>query len=443
MTLESDEAQAKLRSAWKLYSLPQTLAEIIRISDEFEPNSGELTKVILRDPALTTKLLKLANSAAYGQVRNVKTVNQAIVLLGFRSVKSLALSTAIYDLFAENSEQLGERICLFWRHSLEVAVYAQQLAGRIDYLVKEEAFVAGLLHDIGLIILADVFGEEYTEILDTPLRGESFCGLEDRKLGINHTEAAGRLFTDWGLPDSLVDAVGAHHQVIETPETIANGDTLTLLIALAEMMGHHPVEPTPPTDGKMVEDKYIIAQKLGLSNADLKDVDSWVSANLSEIAGDLEMNIGSPTNVLAEANRRLFDLFLEVEELLLHRRESIRREVDNEKQLVADDVLRVISATFSHYINNATTTIMGHAQLIEMGLNRGQFQDPSGRLAAAMKTIQNSVINITAVLDELKETPTYQVVSYHERSKILDVDENIRKRISEMIENRQAAATMS
>jgi hypothetical protein len=80
---------------------------------------------------------------------------------------------------------------------------------------------------------------------------------------------------------------------------------------------------------------------------------------------------------------------------------------------------------------------MGHAQLLEMALQRDQFPDPDNRIAAAMRAIQNSVINITAVLDELKETPTYKVVNYHERSKILDVDAKIRHRIGEMTKNKQ------
>jgi putative nucleotidyltransferase with HDIG domain len=387
--------------------------------------------VILRDPALTARLLKLANSVIYGQARKVMTVNQAIVLLGFRAVKSLALSTSVYDVFSSHADFTEDQLRVFWRHCLETATYAQLLASRIQYPVQEEAFVAGLLHDIGLVILCNVFGKDYQRILKPPLRHAGFIETEDQRLGINHADAAAFLFADWGLPDILVDAI-RHHHVIGENEDLAKAEKLSMLIGLADRMGKHPLEPSPATDGRIVEEKHRLAKQLNLKSEDLKNVDTWVAANLSTIAGYLEMDIGSPMDVLRDANEKLFELYLEVEGLLLHRRDAIRREVDNEKSRVAAEVLRVISATFSHYINNATTTIMGHAQLIEMAMQKGQINDPDGRLCTAMRTVQNSVINITAVLDELKAMPVYRVIDYHERSKILDVEESIRRRIEDL-----------
>jgi len=431
MTKDQNILQARLRSAWKLYTLPQTLAEILKATGDEHSSTEDLTRVILRDPALTARLLKLANSVIYGQARKVMTVNQAIVLLGFRAVKSLALSTAVYDVFSTHSDFSEKQLKVFWRHCLETATFAQLLASRINYPVQEEAFVAGLLHDIGLVILSNVFGKEYRHILRDPLRHGGITDAEDQRLGINHADAAAFLFADWGMPDALVDAI-RHHHIVGEEEDLEKADKLALLVALADRMGKHPLEPSPATDGRIVEEKHRLANYLNLKSDDLKNVDTWVATNLSTIAGYLEMDIGSPVEVLCDANETLFELYLEVEGLLLHRRDAIRREVDNEKSRVAAEVLRVVSATFSHYINNATTTIMGHAQLIEMALQKNQLQDHENRLAGAMRTIQNSVINITAVLDELKAMPVYRVIDYHERSKILDVEESIRRRIEDL-----------
>jgi len=437
MLLGAEQIKSRLRSTWKLYTLPQTLAEILKVTGSDDAGAGDLTRIVLRDPSLTTKLLKLANSATYGQARRVTTVNQAIVLLGFRAVKSLALSTSVYDTFSRRADFSEEQLKRFWRHSLETATYAQLFAARINYPVQEEAFVAGLIHDLGLLVMASIFPEQYGELLKRPMGEGGIVEVEERELGVSHAFAAACLFADWGLPEVLVEAVRHHHRV-DQPGKAENRDQLTLLVGLADRMGRHPLEPLPAAPVNMVDEKYHLVERLGLSSADLKDVDSWVTANLSSIAGYLDIDIGSPIEILSEANDILFELYLELEGLLLNRRESLRREAADEKAKIASEVMQVVSATFSHYINNATTTIMGHAQLIEMALQNNQISDSGGRVAAAMKTIQNSVINITAVIDELKAIPAYNVVNYHERCKILDIDSQIRQRIDELLTKTRA-----
>jgi len=437
MTTDCRSLHTKLRSTWKLYTLPQTLVEILKITGSEVANAGDLTRIILRDPTLTTRLLKLANSAIYGQTRRVGTVNQAILLLGFRAVKSLALSTAVYDSFSNADDFFGKELKRFWRHSLETAAYAQLFAARASYPVQEEAFVAGLIHDLGLIILAAVFPDPYRDLWYGDAPKEGIVVAEDRELTLNHADAAAYLFTEWNLPEVLIDAV-RHHHIIENGKDLSRVDKLTLLVSLADLMSRHRFEPQVPGDKDSFDIKYKIVEALGLTPRDLQEVDAWVTANLVSIAGYLEIDIGSPIEVLVAANNRIFELFLEVEGLLLNRRESVQSEVERERDRIAAEVMRVVSATFSHYINNATTTIMGHAQLVEMALHRNRAQDNDGRIASAMKAIQNSVVNITAILDELKSIPAYSVVSYHERSNILDVDTQIRERIRKLLQETPA-----
>ncbi len=434
MAQDPDDIRSQLRSAWKLHILPQTLAEILKITGSEDSGVGDLTRIILRDPTLTAKLLKLANSVTYGQTSRVTTVNQAVLLLGFRAVKSLALSTAIYDMFSGKNGFFEKELKQFWRHSLETAAYAQLFAARANYPVQEEAFVAGLIHDLGLIILAGMFPGRYEKLWRSTARKQGIVAAEDQELGLNHADAAAYLFTEWGLPEVLIDAVRYHH-LVGKEQNIERMGQLTLIVTLADMMSRHQLEPGPGGDKDTFDLKYQITNALGLSPEDLQSVDSWVTANIISIAGYLDIDIGSPIEVLVAANDHLFKLFQEVEGLLLDRHASVRDEVDRERDKIAAEVMRVVSATFSHYINNATTTIMGHAQLIEMALHKGQIGDVDNRIAGAMKAMQNSVINITAILDELKSIPAYSVVSYHERSNILDVDTQIRARIQKLLEN--------
>lgn len=439
MSKNPTEIQDRLRSAWKLYSLPQTLAEVIRITDDDGSCPDDLASIVLRDPPLTARLLRLANSAVYGRTHQVTTVNQAVVLLGFRAVKSLTLSTSVYDVFSDDSRFSVEDLKQFWGHSLEIALYAQLFASRIDYPVPEEAFVAGLIHDLGMVVLGKMLPDSYSRLVTADRKQDEISKVEENYLGINHAEAAALLFTDWGLPEVLVEAVRHHHRV---RRVALEDDTprLTLLVEMADMMSRHHLVPPPTADAQTVGKRRAIAERLGLSVDDLKEVDAWVTANLSVVAQHLEVDIGSPVEVLCNANDRLFELYLDVEGLVLNRQEAVRREIENEKQVFASEVLRVVAATFAHYINNATTTIMGHSQLVEMALQQTPIGEAGERITQAMKTIQNSVLNITAVLDELKESPVYKVVSYHERCKILDVDKEIKRRIADLVAERSPSA---
>ena len=95
-------------------------------------------------------------------------------------------------------------------------------------------------------------------------------------------------------------------------------------------------------------------------------------------------------------------------------------------------ILDAICATFSHYLNNATTTILGHAELVQMAVQRGLVSDPDGRLVESMRRVESAVINISAVLTEMKQLTHFDIVSYHDRARILNIEEGVRRRVDAM-----------
>ncbi|MCP4706192.1 MAG: HDOD domain-containing protein, partial [candidate division Zixibacteria bacterium] len=210
---KSQEIFYKILSEHKeLSSLPQVLAEVLKISSDDNSSADDLTRVILKDPALTAKLLRVVNSPFCGQAREVSSIKQAVMALGIRTVMALALSTSVYDLTDRITSLIDRK--KFWRHSLEVAIASRMIAEKIGYKSPEEAFVVGLLHDIGVLILESSFPEEFKRIWRLVESGEKQELIEQKTWGTDHARAGQFLMDQWGIPKKLGEAIGAHHEMV-------------------------------------------------------------------------------------------------------------------------------------------------------------------------------------------------------------------------------------
>lgn len=420
--MTSDDIRSKILSVSELYTLPQTLVEVLRVADAPETSAYDLSRIILRDAPVTARLLKMANSAMYGRSGKINTVHQAVVLLGFRSVKSVVLSTAVYDVFGKGDKSLGIDLGQFWLHSLECATTSQLFAAKVSHQPQEEAFVAGLLHDIGILVMARVFGSEYGKFIDEQGASNEWMDAEVDRFGVDHATAGGILLRHWSFPETLTEVVEKHHRAFDAD--MANQiSTLTQIVALADRIAHHSIEPQGTITTDTITDKRRAMKTLGLNSVDLASVDAWVSGNLASVAAHLDIEIGPPSEIIARANKRLYELYLEMEALVISA-------TKDQKEEIARELLDAICATFSHHINNASTTIMGHAELVELGVSRGRIPDPDGNLSNSMKSIQDAVAVISAVLAELKSLAYFDVVPYHDRAKILNIDDRLKERLA-------------
>lgn len=195
----------------ELPALPSTTARLLRLLDDDTVGVGAVLGVIGHDPALTANLLKLCNSAYYGLRRQVGTVQEALVMLGNRAVVSLAFATSLGDVL--RGPLAGYRLerDALWRHSLAVAVGAAHLveAGGARSL-RERAFTAGLVHDIGKLILNAPLKAKLQQLPQTG--GDDILVRGERGiLGFDHAEAGAALAAAWNFPTALADVIGAHH----------------------------------------------------------------------------------------------------------------------------------------------------------------------------------------------------------------------------------------
>jgi HD-like signal output (HDOD) protein len=149
--MDADFLKKVLSDNRELASLPQTLAEVLRVTRDDRSSAQDMATVIMKDPALTARVLRIVNSAYYGLGRQIGSISQSIMTIGMRQVSALALSSSVYKMTDNWSSGFDRR--LFWRHSLEVAIAARMIAEHVKWKNVEEPWVAGLLHDIGLLVL--------------------------------------------------------------------------------------------------------------------------------------------------------------------------------------------------------------------------------------------------------------------------------------------------
>ncbi len=208
--LHIDDVMAKVPS---LPALPQIVSRILESLNDESINLDSLGDTITSDPAVAVRLLAAANSGIFGG-QHVSSLRQAMMLLGVGRVKQVIVATAIIDRY---KTPLPFDAVRMWRHSLGVAICAQDIA-RHAGVNPEAAYIAGLLHDIGQLLLFAVDSHRYAEVMHKYGEGErDLVTLEIEMLGLDHAQVGGELAKRWNLPKDIVEAIARHHLVDVNP----------------------------------------------------------------------------------------------------------------------------------------------------------------------------------------------------------------------------------
>ncbi|MFA7330806.1 MAG: HDOD domain-containing protein [Candidatus Delongbacteria bacterium] len=242
-----------------LPTLPTVVAKIIELVDNPRTNAATLARLISSDPGLTARMLKMANSAYYGFPKRIGTINLAIVVLGFNTVRDLAVSASLVErvsLNYEGNDLLGD----FWEHSVSTAVAARMLQRLSPSRSAGEAFVAGLLHDIGRLVVARYLPDEFIKVQGLVEQGEQgIWQIEHEVLGMGHAEIGGLLCRHWNLPEALCEAITWHHAPLFQEER----DPLTCILHVAEYMALRSSR-NPHMEGRLRPIEGGVSDVLGL-----------------------------------------------------------------------------------------------------------------------------------------------------------------------------------
>lgn len=244
-----------LRGYVEVYSLPMIYYKINEAINNPQSSMADIGKIISDDPGLTVRLLRLVNSAFYGFPSKIETITQALVIIGTNQLRDLALATSIVSLFEGIPKDLVSMES-FWRHSIACGIAAKTLATYRNETNIERFLIAGMLHDIGRLILYKKAGGQAREAL---LRCHSNKTLlfmaEQEVMGFDHASLGRRLLEAWNLPSSLEEAVAFHHQPQVAMHYPMEADIVHVadIIVNALQWGSSGEHYVPPVDEKAWE----------------------------------------------------------------------------------------------------------------------------------------------------------------------------------------------
>jgi len=215
-----------------LPALPTIVNDVMKLTEDPNSTVKDLERVIMKDPGLTTRILRLANSVHYGYARRISTISEASILLGFEAIKSMTLAASVNGLMIKKVPGYGLNENELWIQSQSCALISRYIAKKLRYPYADLAYVAGLLRDIGKVIisyyLVDYSKEIMIKLEENP--NLSFVDAEETVLGFNHSQIGAKVAKKWNLPDELIEAIEYHHD----PEKATVNYKLTAIIHLAD-----------------------------------------------------------------------------------------------------------------------------------------------------------------------------------------------------------------
>ncbi|MCW5958932.1 MAG: HDOD domain-containing protein [Pyrinomonadaceae bacterium] len=217
--LENPKLRSLLSKLHSVPSLPSIYSELLDELQNEEPSIKKISAIIKQDIGMSVKILQLVNSAFFGLRREISDINNAVEYLGLETIRSLALALCIFTKFGENQLPPG-LLTKLWAHSSTIGTLSRRLALMEDKTLAQNSFTAGLLHDIGRVLLATNLPKEFLECVNlSEKQGMRLTDAEVEIFGASHAEVGAYLLGLWGLPESVVQAVAYHHQPSRTEDT--------------------------------------------------------------------------------------------------------------------------------------------------------------------------------------------------------------------------------
>ena len=299
----------KIRQCPNLPSLPAIAIQVLDLAGKADVDIAEIARIISKDPALSTKILRTVNSSFYGRSQHVSTISHALVILGLQSVKTLVLGFSLVSNLTKNKAK-GFKHLQYWRRSVYAATAARIIAVKLNVVQQEEAFLSALLQDIGMLVLDMVLGQQYSDICESAPTHKELVGVETTALGASHAAVGMMLAEQWKLPPILTQTIGASHD-----SNAVTDPALKKLAEIVELSGWcADVFMDADAAGAIAHVRGVCANSYKVSQT---DCDLWlaeIGATTREVASLFEINIGGVANyeaILKKANEALVELTLE------------------------------------------------------------------------------------------------------------------------------------
>lgn len=276
----------------RLPAMPQILIKLIEHLQADDAGMPELAALIAKDAAMTSKILTVANSSAFHRAGSARVagLEQSLVALGTDMIKTLVISESVFQTFNSFPHSASIDLRGFWKTSLTTAVIARDIARQMAYPHLEEAYLAGLLHNVGRLALLATAPREYG-VNFMARDDEDLCAVEQRTLQITHTEAGAWLIERWQLDSFLADSVLYHHEPVAR---LASAHPLIRLVRLAHLLGCHGGQPDTST-----EDTADAARLCGLTDETLQSILGNAARQVEKSAAYLGIDLAGADDIVA------------------------------------------------------------------------------------------------------------------------------------------------
>lgn len=268
----------------EIATLPEVTLRIVEILQNPRSTAHDLHEIVIHDPALSARVLRVVNSAFYGLPRQIGSINRAIMLLGLNAIKNIAIAASLSKMFQRGTvwdDFSGKDL---WTHSVAVGATNKLITETIDLALPDEAFLAGLIHDLGLVAVMQCHGNDISQIVQLTKAGLSFCQAEEKVMGTNHQEIGAVLTEKWKFPRSFQYVTGYHHN----PTDLAPENRLLAMVTYISdvICSRKGLGITITVETQEVAAEYI--EEIGISYEQLEAISNNIQEELEIVRAMVE-----------------------------------------------------------------------------------------------------------------------------------------------------------
>ena len=308
----NEQLANKIRQCPSLPSLPAIALQVVELAQKENVDIAEIARIISKDPALSSKILRTVNSSFYGRSQSIGTISHALVILGLQSVKTLVLGFSLVNRLTK-SRAKGFSHLKYWRRSVCAATAARILSSKLQLVQQEEIFLAALLADIGMLVLDQVLSDQYGEICESAVTHEQLVNAESAALGLTHADATKILAEQWKLPPVLAIPMSCHQSPHLVKDPLLH--RLTQVVYLAGRCADVFVEKDAAP--AIAEVRKICSGQYKIPEIDCDAMLDEIGTRTKEVATLFEVSISdaaSYESILRKANETLVELTLRTQQ---------------------------------------------------------------------------------------------------------------------------------
>lgn len=304
----NDQLLMRVKDCPNLPSLPTIAMQVLELATQSDVDIAEIARIISKDPAMSGKILKTVNSSFYGRSQHVSTISHALVILGLQSVKTLVLGFSLVSNLTRDKSK-GFKHLTYWKRSVFAATAARSIAAKANLVQQEEAFLAALLMDIGMLVLDLVIGEPYGNVHAKTTSHEELAPIEAADLGGTHAEVGGVLAEAWKLPPLLAIPILRHHNSASISDPTLK--RLTEIVHLGSRCADVFVDEVPTQ--AIADVRRDLNSLCGMTEVDADTLLKDIGTRTKEVATLFEINIGAVAEyetILKHTNEALVEITL-------------------------------------------------------------------------------------------------------------------------------------